>query len=515
MVLDVDKEVISMNKAIGMKKESVIIEGDIIVPDIKPDILSTINTSSNIMICKKEVLNGKLKIEGSIDVYILYLADTDKSNIRGLNTTLTFSQIIDFDDAKDHMQLKQKASVKSIDCKVLNGRKVNVKASVEFEVQVYDKNEVEVIKEVDKINDIQCLKRNINVNSLVGEGKQKTTAKDTIMLDEGTNIAEILDVQVRIINKDIKLSYNKVLAKADACVKILYLTEDDDIKACSANIPVVGFVDIQDLNDDMICDMEYEIQNMIIDSKESNCIYLEIEVEISAKAYQNKEVGLIDDIYCPTLPITFNSRNFTTSQEVISKKQEFVIKQVMNIPELENCNIYDISAELAINNQNIINERLMLNGSARINIVYSDNSSKVNMKRIDIPYEFSTDLNGCRNNMNAYIGVDVEDIDFIIMPNTDIDINIKTTFNIQIYDDIRMNIIDEINLIDDQVIDSPSVAIYYVKKGDTLWKIAKKFNSTIENILKVNEMQNYEENLRIGTQLFIPRYVSNNNNILD
>lgn len=515
MVLDVDREVISINKAIGTKRESTIIEGDIIVPDVKPDILSTINTSSNIMICKKEVLNGKLKIEGSIDIYILYLADTDKSNVRGLNTTLNFSQTIDFAEAKDYMQLKQKTIVKSIDCKVLNGRKVNIKASLEFEVEVYDNNRVEVIKEVDKINDIQCLKRNININSLVGQGKQKTTAKDTIMLDEGTNIAEVLDAQIRIINKDIKLSYNKVLAKADAYVKILYLTEDDDIKICSANIPVVGFVDIQDLNDDMICDMEYEIQNITIDCNESNCIYLEIEVEISARAYQNKAVDLIDDIYCPTLPLTFNSKNLTTSQEVASKKQEHVIKQTVNIPEMANCNIYDVTAELIINSQNIINEKLMIEGIARINMVYSDDTSKANTKRLDIPCELSMDMPGCKNNMITHLDVDIQDIDFIIMPNSNIDISIKTMFNIVVYDDIKINIIDEINSIEDKTIDSPSISIYYVKKGDTLWKIAKKFNSTIETIARINELQNYEDNLKIGTQLFIPRYVSVNDNSLD
>ena len=50
-----------------------------------------------------------------------------------------------------------------------------------------------------------------------------------------------------------------------------------------------------------------------------------------------------------------------------------------------------------------------------------------------------------------------------------------------------------------------SMIIYFAKPGDTLWKIAKRFNSTVEDIARVNGIEDVN-NLQVGRQLFIPRY---------
>ena len=35
-----------------------------------------------------------------------------------------------------------------------------------------------------------------------------------------------------------------------------------------------------------------------------------------------------------------------------------------------------------------------------------------------------------------------------------------------------------------------SIVIYIVKKGDTLWNIAKEFGSTVDDIVKANAIEN-------------------------
>ena len=50
------------------------------------------------------------------------------------------------------------------------------------------------------------------------------------------------------------------------------------------------------------------------------------------------------------------------------------------------------------------------------------------------------------------------------------------------------------------------MVIYFVKPNDTLWEIAKKFRSTVDDIARVNKIEDINK-IYPGQQLFIPKYV--------
>ena len=92
MLLETQKENVCINQLVGQKKQEIIVEGDVIVNDIKPDVLSIVSTSGVPCIYKKEVMDGKIKIDGSVNTYIMYLADSDVNQVRSLNTVLDFTR---------------------------------------------------------------------------------------------------------------------------------------------------------------------------------------------------------------------------------------------------------------------------------------------------------------------------------------------------------------------------------------------------------------------------------------
>lgn len=50
----------------------------------------------------------------------------------------------------------------------------------------------------------------------------------------------------------------------------------------------------------------------------------------------------------------------------------------------------------------------------------------------------------------------------------------------------------------------PSLIIYFVKEGDTLWNIAKKYNVLVEDIARINGIEN-ENVIMPGDKLIIPK----------
>ena len=137
MVIDTLKEKLCINKLIATTRELLQVEGDMIVPDSKPDILNTICTSGTVCLYKKEILDDKVRLDGTINTYIMYLADDEKDKVRGLNTSIDFSETINVSGCKEGMSEMTETKLKSIECKIVNGRKIALKANLEVEIKIY------------------------------------------------------------------------------------------------------------------------------------------------------------------------------------------------------------------------------------------------------------------------------------------------------------------------------------------------------------------------------------------
>jgi len=509
MNIEVQKNNLCINQIIGKKTENVIVEGDIIIPDIKPDILNAINTNGIVCIYKKEVLDGKVKVDGCINSTIMYLADNEESSIRGVSSNIDFSISIDIEKAKTGMQLECNTAIKNMECKVLNGRKVSIKSMLEVSAKVSFNEDIEFIENITNINDIQKLNKGFYMNSLLGVGQTKAFAKDTIAIDGIDNLAEILKTNIDIINKETKISYNKILLKADVAVKIMYLTEDNRINYVKSKIPVIGFVDIQNVSENNMCDVKYDLRNLNLkpNNVEEHSIYLEAEVEMECKVYENKDVDLIEDLYSPSVELRAEYNKIKTIQDKKRVQDVCNIRQKEIIEELQNEKIYDADVKVNIKNENVMNDRIIFEGEIEISFIFSSTKTGgVDSKRIVLPFNYNMDAEGVKKDCKLNTAVEVILQDFVVMPDASIDIKIDLNFIIDISKNVDISLINNIEVQENNEQEFHSIIIYYVKPKDTIWQIAKKFKSTVGDICKMNDIED-ENTINVGDQLYIPRYV--------
>ena len=250
MSIEVLQDNLCVNRLIEGKKKEITLESSIIVPDIKPDIVKPIDLSGNVCIYKKEIINGRVKIDGTIDSNIIYLVDSGDELIRGLNSNIDFSEFLEIDSNISQADIDANIVLKNMECDVLNGRKVNLKATIEINVRLYSNDGISILKDINGISGIQKLNKIVQLNSMVGKNTTKAIAKENILLNSEEKVMEILKKEVRIINKDFKVSYNKVVAKAELSVKILYLTEEGKINYVEKIIPIMGFIDMENVTEE-------------------------------------------------------------------------------------------------------------------------------------------------------------------------------------------------------------------------------------------------------------------------
>lgn len=512
MVVDTIKENLSINKLVSSKREIIFVEGDMIVPDSKPDILSTICTSGVVNIYNKEIMDDKVKIAGSINTYIMYLSENGEDKVRGISTNLDFSENINVTNCREGMNSIIDVKLKTIECKVINGRKIGIKATLEADIKIYNNEEIEIINNIQNAEEIQMLKENLKVNSLIGMGETKINAKDTIAIDNIDNLAEILKANVNIIDKDIKISYNKILTKAEAEIKIMYLTEDNRINLVNAKIPIVGFIDIQNINEQNICNVHYEIRNMIIkpNQVEEHSIYVEIEVGVSCTVYEEKEINIIQDIYSPCENLTYNTRQITT----MKNRRNFQISKQINekiiLENLENRTILDVDINPTIVKENRLKTKVLYECELDMRFLVSDNNLDLETRNTKIPFDFVVDNLENGEDVNMEIDMETRDKNFVIQDGGNVTTNVDMLINANSSENASLNVIDELQSSGEREEEDYNIVLYIVKKDDTLWKIAKQFGSTIDDIARTNGIE--DVNLIIpGQKLYIPRYAKKEN----
>ena len=340
-------------------------------------------------------------------------------------------------------------------------------------------------------------------------------AKDTIVIDGIDNLAEIMKVNIDIVNIESKVSYNKVLTKADSIVKIMYLTDDNRVNTVESKIPVMGFVDIFNVTDDNICDVKNELKNLIVkpNNVEEHSIYVEAEIEFSLSVYQNKPLELIQDLYSPSMFLNTNCRKINTMQEKRLIKDVCNIREKQVISEIRNEKIYDVDICAKVKKQSVLSDRIILEGELNVNFTFSNSQTNgIETKNIIIPFNHNMNCEGVNQSSIVDVKVEIGSQDIIVMPDESIELKIDLNLLIDIFKSVEINIINDMQVEENRDDEVYSIIIYFVKPGDTLWKIAKRFRSTVDNIARINGIED-ENKIYVGQQLFIPKYVASRKSV--
>lgn len=503
MAVETAKDKIRLNQIVGQKQEIITVDGDVIVNDVKPDVLKIINTNGTICIQKRETLNGKVKLEGCVNTYIIYLADDEMGSIRTINSELDFSTTIDVEGTKEGFSLEENLCIKGFETKVLNSRKIHIKTFIDADIKVFSNEEIEAIIDVQNDGSMQMLNTNRNVMSLIGENTGKCMLKDTINVED--DLAEIMRVNFPLVEMETKTSYNKVLIKGTANIEVMYLTEDNQISSTLGQIPVMGFIDMPNITDTTECVAKARLKNFELKPNdiEEHSILVEAELDLFCRAYEYKQLNIIEDMYslCDNVELKRNNVRATTVQSRV--RDSFKVKQVFTEPELLYGKILGVNLASTIENTDIKEGRINYTGKVNAEF-FVNHENNIVTHNFEIPFEF--DLTSDQIKRDTQVETQINVVNHKTY-NTDDGVVLEAEVEVValLQNSEELDFIQEVDVTENTNPNMYSMVIYFVKPGDTLWKIAKQFKSKVEDIARINQIED-ENKIYVGQQLYIPKF---------
>ena len=109
-----------------------------------------------------------------------------------------------------------------------------------------------------------------------------------------------------------------------------------------------------------------------------------------------------------------------------------------------------------------------------------------------LPFNQEIEINGLNENSQLDINAVAEDLSFSMLSEKEVEIRLTVSFDAVATDMKNGSIITAVTESENE---QPcqlkgGAVIYTVKKGDTLWNIAKKYHTTVEDIVKINKIEN-------------------------
>ena len=487
------KEKVCLNRKVKTILKKVELKSDILVPDIKPDIVSIINTNGIPYVIKENVEYGKVKVEGNIESYIIYLADTGEN--RSISTTLSFFEVIEDERIKENSVIDVRPMIINMESKILNERKVELTIYLVLKIEISEEDEIELLSECDDY-DIEKLEKNLKIKNIVSRNKVQNSLKDILKVEDNSKILEIFKVDIEVKNVETKMSFNKLLAKAEVEICLLYLDDNKCVRKINSSFPLMTFIDVQNSSDNYMVDIDYIVRNVFFKiQNEGESVEFQIDFEIQSVLYEEKEIKVIEDVYSLTKVLDVESKcvnlEMITNDEIenlVKINETYKIDNMKNLLGSE-INVYKV-------NQKEINENINVEGEVVLKLYYEingDNNIKINLIKVPFIYK-------CTNADNVNFKIHKYEIKEVLGG-----INLY----VEIVDECNSNfkditLINEIKVQEDLDVDDYNLIVYFVKKGDTIWNIAKKFRVTMDSIVKINELE-CKDKLNVGEKLYIMR----------
>ncbi|MDD4375980.1 MAG: DUF3794 domain-containing protein [Clostridia bacterium] len=508
MQVNMDKQKINVNKNIVKGSNVIWIEQDVLVPDTKPDVMKIIKVDECVNITSTEVAEGSIRISGNITYYIMYIADSGK--IRGINISYPFVKVLEGKEIMPDMKLRILPIVRNIIYSLPNERKISLKSEIIFRYKLMEIGEIELLKKIEDSKDMQF---KISKDSFINihESKEDTldASEDIMLPDTQAGIKDILRVTTNIVNTEYKVSYNKILLKGEIGVTIIYTTntEQQEITKYITNIPFTGMLEFSNIQDNNKFDVDYNIKNFEISVDTSNDTgkMLNINAEVSADAtmYEEKEIEYINDFYSIDKELNYKQNDVS----IIKNKQ--LINKIVTLTDNigivpDGARMLDSSIDISNVTNKVSGGNVYVNGNVKVNVMYdildgNKIENKVYDMLIDTTIPIPKDID------EKYVNVSIDLLNHnISINNNSVEANSEVEIQIEIYNAENIDEINDIKFenLNEELFDNMN--IYIVKKGDTLWKIAKKYKTSVDKIAQTNMIVDPDK-IDIGQKLLIIR----------
>lgn len=505
MPLELIKNPLKVSRIIGENVFSTVIEEDINVPDINPDLYKILAPDAIVQLKDCEVLNDKVMVNGQIFLSILYSADDEGKPLNNMDVAANFSQGIEIPGARPKMKESINIVIQNIDCHMINSRKLSVKVIMDMHCRVEDLFDLELASDVRGLSDIQVLREPCSFKQVVGYNRDRYEFNEELNLAADIPaIGKILRSDYKAVIKDEKPIEGKVEVNGLLEVNVLYMgeTEENQLQYQEFEVPFTQYIEIPAAEKDMECATDSALQECHLEvgedtNGERRVLNAHMVLSMGARVFADTEQEIVVDAYSPSNVVDIEKNMVGLSEFIGKGRSNIVVKETIGIkhgdPEIEKVCYMNVLP--IVNEVRLLDDRVLMEGMIECTAVYETSYSAEPMCSIteQIPFKHFMDISGVRLGMSCMVKCSADSVSYTQINNEVIEVRVLLGVYAEAVRNTEKKLVEKVEAVEGVSLDYgniPAVTIYMVQKNDTLWSIAKRYNTTVDALARLNNIEN-------------------------
>lgn len=492
-----------------------VVREEYVVPDTLPDVHEILMLDASPRVTNHEIQEDKIYLEGKVNYTILYLSKVnDVTEVQSLNYSSTFSNTMECREDFNDIECYIECFVEHMECNMVNERKIGIAGIIKSKGDVYNKYSYQVVKDIDNAVDTQFAKTPIKIDKVVENVVTELMGESQMLVAmEKPQIDKVLKVDVILNKKELKLFEGKLRIEASGKVTVLYQPlGENNVYVLEDVMSLEKEMDFDDLDPTMesyldmkVYDVNYALRED--DLGEKRIVDIALSAKVSSKVMKKEELDMIEDAYSPSMilnmerkQIPLNVMHKQVSEEKIHKFDIELDNEAERPKE-----VILAKGDVSISDCKVLEDKVTIEGTLKVDVVYRTVDEDIYIASVsdESPISFTVDMPGAKIDMQSICKCTLENLEVDVQASN---LAVKAVISVYArcdYKDTKEFVTNIVKVEGEVPKKKASIIIYVIQKGDTLWKIAKHYNTTVDSLCKLNEVMDPEK-LVTGQKLIIP-----------
>ena len=517
-MMELIKKNIHMNRQKGNAVSQITLDDDFIIPDAMEDVSQVLLDNGEIQIESTRAQGDKVLIRGKLLFRVLYRKAG--GGLQALGGEAPFDEVINVPDLEERDYIQSLWVLEDLNASMINSRKLSIKAVVTLEVRVESLSDAEAAVDIETDEaKTEVLKRNIDVAAIAVRRKDTYRIKETIQISGNKpNVESILWTDMRLRGVSCRPMDGAVHIDGELMVFLIYAAEGEHtpVQWIEESVPFSGEVELSESTEDMIPAVGVRILHRGIEIKpdydgEMREFDLDAVLDLDIKLYREENIELLSDLYATDRELVLDTTEAGFDKLLTRNICKCKVNEQLKLQKPERIlQICHSNGTVKLDEAEAGEDGLHIEGVLEVSLLYltDDDTEPVGASTEVIPFHFVAEADGINPESVWQLNMGVDQMTAVMLGGDSVEVKAVISADLLVLQPIREQVVAGVRaepLDMKKLQEMPGIVGYVVQPGDSLWKIARRFHTTVDNVKEINGLTGDET--AVGEKLVLIKEV--------